>query len=158
MKIEKSFTIAAPREKVWQFITSPESVAACIPGCEAVEQTGDHTYQALLRVKIGMIKAKFNVAIETIEESPPEFARYRTGGFEGGKASRLKAESKLALTALDEATTEVMYSSEISMIGRLGKFSQGMMNKVADSIGESFVQPCARRLKWAGRRNNSGGS
>ena len=147
MKIEKSFTVAAPRATVWQFITSPESVAACIPGCEEVEQTGENTYQAAIRIKIGMIKARFKVDIETIEESPPEFARYRTGGFEGGKASRLKAESKLVLTALDEATTEVMYSSEMSMIGRLGKFSQGMMNKVADSIGESFVQALRKEIE-----------
>ena len=117
------------------------------PGCEEVEQTGESTYRAAIRIKIGMIKARFKVDIETIEESPPEFARYRTGGFEGGKASRLKVESKLVLTALDEATTEVMYSSEISMIGRLGKFSQGMMNKVADSIGESFVQALRKEIE-----------
>ena len=54
------------------------------------------------------------------------------------------------LTALDEATTEVMYSSEISMIGRLGKFSQGMMNKVADSIGESFVQALRKEIEVGG--------
>ena len=51
------------------------------------------------------------------------------------------------LTALDEATTEVMYSSEISLIGRLGKFDQGMMNKVADSIGENFVQAMCKEIE-----------
>ena len=51
------------------------------------------------------------------------------------------------LTALDEATTEVMYSSEISLIGRLGKFGQGMMNKVADSIGDSFVQAMRKEIE-----------
>ncbi len=147
MKIEKSFTVAAARAAVWQFITSPEAVAACIPGCEQVEDTGENTYQAVIRVKIGMIKARFKVDIETLEESPPEFARYLTRGFEGGKASRLKAESKLVLTALDEATTEVTYSSEISLLGRLGKFSQGMMNKVADSIGENFVQALRKEIE-----------
>ena len=147
MKIEKSFTVAAPRAAVWQFITSPEAVAACIPGCENVEQTGESTYRAAIRIKIGMIKARFKVDIETVEETPPEFARYRTLGDEGGKASRLKAESKLVLTALDDATTEVMYSSEISLLGRLGKFSQGMMNKIADSLGESFVQAMRKEIE-----------
>ena len=34
MKIEKTFTVEAAQEDVWQFITSPEKVAPCIPGCE----------------------------------------------------------------------------------------------------------------------------
>ncbi|MCY4364577.1 MAG: SRPBCC domain-containing protein [Gammaproteobacteria bacterium] len=63
MKIEKSFTVAAPRVAVCQFITSPEAVAACVPGCEKVEQTGESTYQAVIRIKIGMIKARFNKEI-----------------------------------------------------------------------------------------------
>ena len=150
MKIEKSFTVAAPRENVWEFITSPESVAPCIPGCEQVEQVGPTKYRAGLRIKIGPIRTKFKVDIDVLEERPPEFASYQTQGVEGGKASRIKAVSKLSLTEIDSATTEVLYTSEINLIGRLGKFSQGMMNKVADSIGEDFVLALRKEIEVTG--------
>ncbi len=139
MKIEKTFSVQATQEEVWQFITSPEKVAPCIPGCEGAEQTGDATYKASIKVKVGPIKTRFVVEIETIEERPPEFASYMTKGEEGTKSSRLKASSTLALTQVDNTNTEVTYTSEINLLGRLGKFGSGMMQKVADSIGNEFV-------------------
>ncbi len=139
MKIEKTFSVNAPVETVWQFITSPEKVAPCIPGCEGAEQTSESTYKATIKVKVGPVKAKFVVDIETIEERPPEYASYMTKGEEGSKTSRLKATSTLFLTQQDDGNTQVTYTSEISLLGRLGRFGSGMMQKVADSIGNEFV-------------------
>ena len=139
MKIEKTFSVKAPIETVWQFITAPEKVAPCIPGCEGAEQTSETTYKASIKVKIGPIKTKFAVDIEMIEERPPEFASYVTKGEEGTKSSRLKASSTLALTQQDDGNTEVTYTSEINLFGRLGKFGSGIMQKIADSIGNEFV-------------------
>lgn len=147
MKIEKTFTIAAPRQQVWEFITSPERVASCIPGCEGAEQTGPGAYKATITSKVGPIKATFHVDIETQEERPPEFAVYVTKGEEGRRASRINATSTLALKALDAATTEVTYTSEIKLMGRLGKFGAGIMNKVADSIGDQFVAELRKRVE-----------
>jgi uncharacterized protein len=139
MKIEKTFVIKASQDTVWNFITSPEQVAPCIPGCEGAEKTSDSTYKASIKVKVGPIKTHFVVAIETTEERPPEFASYMTTGEEGTKSSRLKASSTLSLTAQEDNSTEVTYTSEINLLGRLGKFGSGMMQKVADSIGNEFV-------------------
>ena len=139
MKIEKTFSVNAPVETVWQFITSPEKVAPCIPGCEGAEKTGETTYKASIKVKVGPIKTRFAVDIETIEEKAPSFASYMTKGEEGTKSSRLKASSTLALVEKEANVTEVTYTSEINLLGRLGKFGSGMMQKVADSIGNEFV-------------------
>ncbi len=147
MKIEKTFSVQAPREAVWQFITSPEQVAPCIPGCDSAEQTGESTYKASIKVKVGPVKAKFAVDIDMLEERPPEFASYLTKGEEGTKTSRLKATSTLALVQLDAENTEVTYTAEINLLGRLGKFGSGMMQKVADSIGNEFVNALKEQVE-----------
>ena len=147
MKIEKTFSVEAPINEVWAFITSPDKVAPCIPGCEGAEQTGDKTYNAAIKVKVGPIKTRFAVEIETLEENPPEFASYLTRGEEGTKSSRLKATSTLALKSLDDKQTEVTYTSEVNLLGRLGKFGSGMMQKVADNIGGEFVATLKSQLE-----------
>lgn len=147
MKIEKTFQIQAPQNDVWAFITSPDQVAPCIPGCEGAEQTGDTTYKAAIKVKVGPIKTRFAVEIETLEENPPEFASYMTKGEEGTKSSRLKAKSTLSLKQLNENETEVTYTSDINLLGRLGKFGSGMMQKVADSIGDEFVAAMKEKVE-----------
>ncbi len=147
MKIEKTFTVDAPQQAVWDFITSPEQVAPCIPGCAGAEETAPGKYQAVIKIKVGPIKTTFKVAIETSEERPPEFAAYTTAGEEGSRASLIKASSSLSLRQLDENKTEVTYTSEINMLGRLGKFGSGLMQKVADSIGNEFIATMQDRIK-----------
>lgn len=147
MKIEKTFTVATTQERVWDFITSPGKVARCIPGCEGAEKTEANKYKAVINTKVGPIKTTFNVDIEATEERPPEFAAYVTSGEEGSKASRLKATSTLRLKQVADNLTEVTYTSDINIMGRLGKFGAGIMKKVADSIGDEFVAAARQQLE-----------
>jgi hypothetical protein len=146
MRIEKQFSIAASQQAVWGFITSPERVAPCIPGCERVESLGDNKYRATIRVQVGPIDTRFDVEIETTEQRPPDFASYVTRGEEGGRASRVKAETTLALRALAPEETLVTYAAEVSLVGRLGRFGSGLVQKKADSIGEEFLKALRERI------------
>jgi len=140
MRIDKSFVIEAQQEKVWQFVSSPESVGMCFPGCQGVTALGDDKYKAAVKVKIGPIKTIFNVEFEETEKRPIEYAAYTSRGEEGNRASRLKALSTISLSPADGGRTQVDYTSELSIVGRLGKFGLGVMKKKADSMGDEFVQ------------------
>jgi len=146
LKIENNFEVAAPRQRVWEFIRSAKDVGACIPGCEHVEVVGDGKFKARVRVRMGPIKALFNFDVERLEEREPEYSHYATRGEEGGRASRLHAKSKLSLQALDSRRTKVAYASDISIAGRLGRFGVGMMRKKAADIGAQFEQAVRKRL------------
>ncbi|MDE0063058.1 MAG: SRPBCC domain-containing protein [Gammaproteobacteria bacterium] len=146
MKIENSFLVPAPRDRVWRFIQSAEEVGACVPGCEHVDVVGEGKFKARVRVKVGPIKALFNIDIERTEEEPMESASYSTRGEEGGRASRLSARSRLTLRAAGEKETEVAYASEISIAGRLGRFGAGVMKKKADDLGGQFAEALRQRI------------
>ncbi|MGD8383772.1 MAG: SRPBCC domain-containing protein [Lysobacterales bacterium] len=139
MKIEKCFVIDAPQETVWDFISSPEKVGPCFPGCKGVKKLGDNQYQTEIKVQIGPIKTVFNIEFEETESRPMEYFAYASRGEEGHRASRLKADSTLTLSPLDGGKTQVDYASELSIVGRLGKFGLGMMKKKADTMGDEFI-------------------
>ncbi|HKU14933.1 MAG TPA: carbon monoxide dehydrogenase subunit G [Steroidobacteraceae bacterium] len=149
MKIEKTFTVGAPQEQVWAFITDPQKVAQCIPGCEGAEQKERGKYAAAINLKVGPIRVTFNVDIEQTEERAPEFASYLSKGEEGSRASRISATSTLALKPVSASDTEVTYTSDINIVGRLGKFGSGMMQKIADNVGEEFVANLKGKLELA---------
>ena len=140
MKIEDSFTVDAPLERVWRMITDPQIVGPCIPGCQGIEVTGPDTYQADIKVAVGPIKTTFSVTVEKTEERPPHFAASTTRGQEGGKASTLNATSTLALSEAEGGGTEIAYASDVSVFGRLGKFGLGIMKKKARDIGREFAE------------------
>jgi hypothetical protein len=147
MKIEKTFTVNAPQQKVWAFITSVGQIAPCIPGCHGAEETQPGKYKARIQTKVGPIKATFAVDIERTQQRPPEFASYDTRGEEGGRASRIKATSTIILRPLAADQTEVNYVSNIQITGRLGKFGAGMMQKIADGVGDEFVAALKDRVE-----------
>ncbi len=146
LKIESSFLVPAPRDRVWRFIQSAEEVGACVPGCESVDVVGDGKFKAQVRVKVGPIKALFNIDIERTDEEPMESASYSTRGEEGGRASRLSARSRLTLRAVENSETEVAYVSEISIAGRLGRFGAGVMKKKANDLGGQFARAVRERI------------
>lgn len=139
MKVEKKFTVNAPIDKVWGVLTEPQLIAQCIPGCENVEQIDDNKYKASVCVEVGPIKTAFKLDIVETERNQPHFTVYDTSGDEGGRASSVKAKSKLSLTAANDNQTEVHVTSDFNIIGRLGKFGSGMMNKIIDSLSADTI-------------------
>ena len=151
MKIDETFTVNAAPERVWDFITDPEEVAPCIPGCGDVEVGEDGEYRASVKVAIGPIRTSFNVSIRLTELTAPSHVAAVTRGEEGGKASTLAAHSELFLNRLGPGRTEVRYLSEVSVVGRLGKFGLGMMKKKAKRMGADFAESFTARVEGAAR-------
>jgi hypothetical protein len=149
MRIDKSFTIDAPQDRVWQFVSTPERVGRCFPGCQDVTPLGDDKYKASIKVQMGPIRTVFNLDFEATEQRPPDYSAYSTRGEEENRASRMKAETILTLSALDERRTQVQYTSDVSIVGRLGKFGLNVMKKKADAMGDEFIQ--ALRAQIEGR-------
>ena len=145
--IEQAFEVDAPIERVWSFIRDPEAVGPCLPGCQGIEVTGDNTYKSTIKVGIGPIKTSFVVDVELIEEEPPHLAKTTTRGEEGGRASSVTAESELRLRDLGNGATEVAYSSDVNVVGRLAKFGFGIMKKKAQSMGVEFSEAVKANLE-----------
>ena len=149
MKIEDSFTLNAPQGDVWVAITNPDVVTPCVPGCQNVQILGPNIYSAEVNVKVGPIKAQFQLNVEVTRKMPPLEVHSTTRGEEGSRASVLQAESVVRLKQIDANTTEVYYSSEVSIVGRLGKFGFGIMKKKAKTIGNEFAEAFRKTVESA---------
>src|ERR1700728_1421529 len=138
MRIEDRFSISASRERVWQAIRNPDVVASCLPGCREVEVISPTSYKAKIRVQLGPIKADFNVDVDITSAIEQE---------EGGRASSLSSENVLRLSSLDTDTTVLHYSSDVTVVGRLGKFGLGVMRKKAESLGHEFAVAFKQKIE-----------
>jgi carbon monoxide dehydrogenase subunit G len=146
MKVEGGFIVDAPIDRVWRAIRDPDVVAPCIPGCQSVESLGANSYKTSVRVALGPIATTFNATVEITDEEPPKRLACVTRGEEGGKASSLSAQSELLLTEVDGGRTQIRYSSEASIFGRLGRYGLGMMKKKADAVGAEFATAFTQRV------------
>jgi len=146
MYIERSFVVDSPLQRTWDFLNEPEKVGACLPGCHTVEVVGPGKYKATVGLKVGPIKAGFNVEVETIEANPPTHSVYTMRGDDKDGGSRISAECTLSLKDIENTRTEITYTSKVQIVGKLGKFAGGVMDKFADGINAKFIAALSERI------------
>ena len=145
MLIEGQFPVAAPPQLLLQHLFDARLMASCLPGCEELEPLADDRYRAVVVIAMAGIKARFDLQVE-ITRKDEHNVWATTRGEEGGNASTLQAESQVTLQG-DGAGTLVVYRSEVSVTGRLGRFALGMMKKKAQSLGDEFAQNLQAKLE-----------
>jgi carbon monoxide dehydrogenase subunit G len=147
MVIEEKFVVNASVDRVWEFLLGAQSLAASVPGCEHVEQAGENAYRAHMKAKIGPISAHFKIRIEITEMNPPSLLRSSMRGEDSKMASNVTASNVIELSSLEPEKTEVHYRSEVNVLGRLGKFGEGIMKRKAKEVGEQFARSVKERIE-----------
>ena len=71
MKLEQSFEVDAPLERVWQTLVDVEHVAPCLPGAAVTGRNEDGSYNGTFTVKIGPTTASYTgkLEMESIDET-----------------------------------------------------------------------------------------
>lgn len=149
MLIEEKFTIKSPVRESWDFLLNPESMAACIPGCEKVEVTSDTEYQSIIAAKVGPIAVRFNVKTVIDQTRPFQFIHTVGEGKELKKMGRFKQKTTINLNELSKDETEVAYRSEVTVVGRLATFGDRVLKSKASEIGKEFAKRVNRELGGA---------
>ena len=88
--------IAAPRQKVWDFLMNPDAVGSCGPGVQSIEVVDADHFNARAKVGVGFINATFNVHMTFVERVPLERAKIEARGQAPGSAVDAVGEMTLS--------------------------------------------------------------
>ena len=136
MKIEGTHELNAPRERVYGALVDPEVLRRCIPGCESLEQTGEHAYAATLRAGVGTIKGVFKGGVRLEEMRPPEHYRMVVEG--KGQPGFLKGSGALDLEEREGGGTLVRYAGDVQVGGTIAGVGQRMIQGAAKMMASQF--------------------
>ena len=146
MKIEEKFTVRAPADEVWAFLSDPERVAAALPGAEITEKVDENTYKGGLAISMGPVSAAYTgtVAFELDEENRSAVVSARGRG----KAGMGNADMRMTSTVvpLGPGETEVTVTADIAVTGILAQLGRGMMQPVSRRMFQQFTQAVEREL------------
>lgn len=147
MEIEKTLTVAAPRERVWTLLLDPQVMTGAVPGMQSIEVLSPTEYTALMKVKISFISAKFKLNTRIVEQREPEYLRAEGTGEDASVASSLKQTSEIFLSETPDGGTELKLRVNVDLLGRLGTFGLSVMKTKADRLWEEFAKNLAQRLE-----------
>src|SRR3978361_1001086 len=60
MKISGTNTVSAPVDQVWDALLDPAVLVRTIPGCERLEETGEHAYAMTVSAGVAAIKGTYD--------------------------------------------------------------------------------------------------
>ena len=148
MKLEQSFDVRAPVERVWETLIDVERVAPCLPGAEITETADGGAYRGNFTVKLGPTTAAYRgeLRMEEADEAVHRAVMRASGQDKRGQGSA-KATIVSTLRAEGELT-HVEVETDFTITGRLARFGRGgMMEDVSNRLLRDFAGCLQRSIE-----------
>jgi len=145
MTMTGEVTLPAAKEVVWAKLNDAEVLKACIPGCEQLNKDDDTNFSAVVKVKLGPVKATFKGKVELVDLDPPNGYRIQGEG-EGGIAGFAKGGAKVALSEAGEGQTLLAYNVEAQVGGKLMQLGSRLIDSVSKKLADEFFANFAKAV------------
>lgn len=146
MKLTGERLIPATIEKTWAALNDPETLKACIAGCESIETTGENQFLATMAVRIGPVNAKFKGRLQLTDVVPLASYKILFDG-QGGVAGFGKGSADVRLTPEnDGAATRLAYDAAAQVGGKIAQIGSRLVESAAAKIAEDFFKAFEARM------------
>lgn len=141
MDISGSYTLHAPREKVWAALLDPNLLQRTIPGCEQLERVGDDTFRMKLSIGVAAIKGVYGGTLRLSDIQPPQSYTLTADG--SGARGSMRGTGKLTLQEADGgAATLVSYTGQAQLGGPIA----GVGSRVAGGMAGMLIKMYFNKL------------
>ena len=148
MEMTGSRKIAAPRERVWNALNDPAVLKDCIPGCEEMTGSPEDGFEAIVKQKVGPVKATFKGAVVLKHVVPPESYRIEGEG-KGGVAGFAKGGADVRLVEVPEGT-ELSYAVDAKVGGKIAQLGGRVVDSIATRMADEFFERFKDRVEGGG--------
>jgi carbon monoxide dehydrogenase subunit G len=147
MELSGSRIIDADRATIWAHLNDAETLMASIPGCTELTGNPDDGFEAVVKQKVGPVKATFKgkVSISDVVEGE---SYTLTGEGTGGVAGFAKGSAAVSLIDAEGGGTELTYNVDAKVGGKIAQLGSrligGFARKMADQFFERFQNEVER--------------
>ena len=139
MELENSFEVAAPPERVWEFLLDLERVTPCMPGAELEELVDERTWKGSVTIKLGAVKLSYASTV-VIEER--DDAAHRVLLKASGREKRGKGMANATITSQVEPAGDgarVTMATDLTISGAVAQYGRGMIADVSKRLTDEFA-------------------
>jgi len=147
MELQGERLIPAGVETTWAALNDPETLKACIAGCESMERTADDTLVAVVAMKIGPVSARFKGKVQMTNVQPPNGYTLNFDG-QGGVAGFGKGAADVTL-APEAGQTRLRYTARATVGGKMAQVGARLIDAAAAKITEDFFTAFEAQLRPA---------
>lgn len=139
MLIEDRFTVDAPPDQTFAFMSDIEQVHPCIPGAELIGRREDGAYDVKVRMKMGPMSLAYTGVVEIVERDM-QARRAVLKAKAKEERGQGTAEATMTMSVGEDGSTgsEVHVASELLVTGRVAQMGRGIMVDVSNRMVEDM--------------------
>jgi uncharacterized protein len=152
MRIESSFTVESPPDRVFAHLLDVNQVVGCLPGADLSEVVDSQTFRGRLKVKVGAVQVTYQGTahiVDMTEEEGSATVTIEVDGREVGGQGTVRAKLRLTVAASGDAASTVTLVSELTVTGRVAQFGRGAMEDVSRRLVSQMGRCIGERLQAA---------
>jgi uncharacterized protein len=140
MQIENEFEVAAPPERVFEFLLDVNRVVTCMPGAELSEVVDPDTFKGRVKIKVGPITVAYNGTARIAERD--EAARRAVLQADGRETTGPGSARASAVMTVEPSGSgsRVKVATDFSVAGRVANFGRGVMEDVSRRLVTQMAQ------------------
>jgi uncharacterized protein len=138
MELQGERLIPAPPDKTWAALNDPDTLKACIAGCESLERTGEDAFAAVVAVKVGPVSARFKGNLKMSNVVAPTSYTINFDG-QGGVAGFGKGSADVALSP-EGTGTRLKYLAKAQVGGKMAQVGSRLIDAAASKVAEDFFK------------------
>ena len=148
MDFHYTYSVKAPADRLWAFVSDVPTVGACIPGATDIRESGEGTYIGTVKVRVGPVSLGLDgkLGVEELDASARTIAL--TGeGADRRVPGNVRVKIRMAVSPADGDTSVLVVDSEANILGKLGEFGQGIIRRKADGMMKQFGENLTKRVE-----------
>ena len=132
------FSVDVERAAVFDFVGDPVRLAQSIPGCSGLSELSPGRYSAILTNEVAFVTLKFKIIVEVTKIESPSRIEAKVTGDTIGLVGRVVATAALSLSETAPARTDVRYSSNVVLTGKLGGLGEPVFRAKSAEVARQF--------------------
>ena len=135
MKVQGAYNFKAKGDRVWASLMSPDVLAQCIPGCQALAGVGGDKYEIDLKVGLGAISGTYSGTVALADKE--EHSSFKMLVYGKGGGTTIQGEGLIRLND-NGAGTEVTVEGDAQITGVIARVGQRLLGSVAKTLIDQF--------------------
>jgi carbon monoxide dehydrogenase subunit G len=144
MHYSGEFSVAAPKEKVYDFVTDPKKVTTIFPDVQSVKVIDETNFQIKAKVGMSFIKGTMDVKLTLVENKRPTFSKLKARGT--GLNSAVDLESSFALEDGEKGGTHVKWAADAKISGMMASVGSRLIDAAADKYVKQIIGSLEKKL------------
>ncbi len=146
MHFEGTFTVRAPRTRVWSFFLNPQEFSSAIDDPHTIEVIDADHFRGTIKAGIAFIRGTFTWSAAVKERVPPERAQLAVHG--SGMGSAFDIVASLDISEVGDRTT-VKWAADVQMSGTIATTGARLLQGTTEKKTNAFFEN-ARKMLEAG--------